>query len=75
MRSLFGIDRFRSTIALLRSSLADESASGLQHLHAIRCAKVSLLLSSSAIRKPKVFSRKNLGVNKPNTDGDRPSFY
>jgi uncharacterized protein YbjT (DUF2867 family) len=27
------------------------------------------------IRKPKVFSHKNLGVNKPNTDGDKPSFY
>lgn len=27
------------------------------------------------IRKPKTFSYKNLGVNKPNTDGDKPSFY
>ena len=27
------------------------------------------------IRKPKAFSHKNLGVNKPNTDGDKPSFY
>lgn len=27
------------------------------------------------IRKPKVFSHKNLGVNKPNTNGDKPSFY
>lgn len=27
------------------------------------------------IRNPKAFSHKNLGVNKPNTDGDKPSFY
>jgi uncharacterized protein YbjT (DUF2867 family) len=27
------------------------------------------------IRKPKVFSHKNLGVNEPNTGGDKPSFY
>lgn len=27
------------------------------------------------IADPKHFSRKNLGVNKPNTDGDKPSFY
>lgn len=27
------------------------------------------------IRRPKVFSHENLGVSKPNTDGDKPSFY
>ena len=27
------------------------------------------------IRDPKGFSRRNLGVNKPNTDGDKPRFY
>lgn len=27
------------------------------------------------IRKPETFSHKNLGVNKPNTDDDKPSFY
>ena len=27
------------------------------------------------IRKPKAFSHKNLGVNKPDTDSDKPSFY
>jgi uncharacterized protein YbjT (DUF2867 family) len=27
------------------------------------------------IRDPKNFSHKNLGVNKPNTDGDKPAFY
>ena len=27
------------------------------------------------IREPKKFSRKNLGVNKPNTDADKPAFY
>ena len=27
------------------------------------------------IRDPKNFLRKNLGVNKPNTDGDKPAFY
>ena len=27
------------------------------------------------IRDPKNFSRKNLGVNKPNTDRDKPAFY
>ena len=27
------------------------------------------------IRDPKSFSHKNLGVNKPNTDGDKPAFY
>jgi hypothetical protein len=27
------------------------------------------------IRDPKNFSQKNLGVNKPNTDGDKPVFY
>ena len=27
------------------------------------------------IRNPKNFSHKNLGVNKPNTDGDKPAFY
>ena len=26
-------------------------------------------------RDPKNFSHKNLGVNKPNTDGDKPAFY
>ena len=27
------------------------------------------------ITNPKRFSQCNLGVNKPNTDGDKPSFY
>ena len=27
------------------------------------------------IRDPKNFSHKNLGVNKPNTEGDKPAFY
>lgn len=27
------------------------------------------------IREPRRFSRSNLGVNKPNTDGDKPEFY
>ena len=27
------------------------------------------------IRDPKHFARENLGVNKPNTDGDKPAFY
>jgi uncharacterized protein YbjT (DUF2867 family) len=27
------------------------------------------------IRDPKKFSHKNFGVNKPNTDGDKPAFY
>jgi uncharacterized protein YbjT (DUF2867 family) len=27
------------------------------------------------IRDPKNFSHKHLGVNKPNTDGDKPAFY
>jgi len=27
------------------------------------------------IRDPKNLSHKNLGVNKPNTDGDKPAFY
>ena len=27
------------------------------------------------IRDSKNFSHKNLGVNKPNTDGDKPAFY
>lgn len=27
------------------------------------------------IRHPKDFTHKNLGVNKPNTDGDKPAFY
>ena len=27
------------------------------------------------IRDPQGFSRRNLGVNKPNTDGDKPRFY
>ena len=27
------------------------------------------------IRKPENFSQQNLGVNKPNTDGDKPLFY
>lgn len=27
------------------------------------------------IRHPENFSRENIGLNKPNTDGDKPSFY
>ncbi len=27
------------------------------------------------IREPRAYSRRNLGVNKPNTDGDKPRFY
>jgi hypothetical protein len=33
------------------------------------------VLRHAHIRDPKRFSRCNLGVNKPGTDGDKPSFY
>ncbi|WP_390891613.1 Rossmann-fold NAD(P)-binding domain-containing protein [Edaphobacter flagellatus] len=36
--------------------------------------EASLLLSSSAFVNQRLFTQ-NLGINKPNTNGDKPSFY
>jgi uncharacterized protein YbjT (DUF2867 family) len=37
--------------------------------------KSTAALVVECLRDPERFSHSNLGVNKPNTDGDKPAFY